>query len=138
MQPWATIYAIRNTRYAIRNTQYEHLPFTSVENPLQIDLFMQNKPNSLNVQIYINIYDTKTYKNKTASGSRKKQTQSNPISKMPKMNANSILTKDYERNDIFAVSENKAKTNPNKACPERIEFTLSVIEGNGPISPTPK
>ncbi|GAG32184.1 unnamed protein product, partial [marine sediment metagenome] len=26
------------------------------------------------------------------------------------------------------------KTNPIKACPERIEFTLSVIEGNGPIS----
>ena len=26
------------------------------------------------------------------------------------------------------------KTNPIKACPERSEFTLSVIEGNGPIS----
>ena len=26
-------------------------------------LFMQNKPNSPNVQIYINIYDTKDYKN---------------------------------------------------------------------------
>ena len=25
------------------------------------------------------------------------------------------------------------KTNPIKACPERSEFTLSVIEGNGPI-----
>jgi hypothetical protein len=27
----------------------------------------------------------------------------------------------------------KANLNPIKACPERIEFTLSVIEGNGPI-----
>jgi len=31
-----------------------------------------------------------------------------------KMNVNSILTKDYERNDIFAVPENKANSNPNK------------------------
>ncbi len=31
------------------------------------------------------------------------------------MNVNSILTKDYERNDIFAVPENKANTKPIKA-----------------------
>ncbi|GAH46717.1 unnamed protein product, partial [marine sediment metagenome] len=31
------------------------------------------------------------------------------------MNVNSILTKDYERNDIFAVPENKANSNPIKA-----------------------
>jgi len=30
------------------------------------------------------------------------------------MSVNSILTKDYERNDIFAVPENKANSNPNK------------------------
>jgi len=30
------------------------------------------------------------------------------------MNVNSILTKDYERNDIFAVPENKANSNPIK------------------------
>ncbi len=28
----------------------------------------------------------------------------------------------------------KPNSNPIKACPERSEFTLSVIEGNGPIS----
>jgi len=28
------------------------------------------------------------------------------------MNVNSILTKDYERNDIFAVPENKPNSNP--------------------------
>ncbi|GAH58654.1 unnamed protein product, partial [marine sediment metagenome] len=28
------------------------------------------------------------------------------------INVKSILTKDYERNDIFAVPENKANTNP--------------------------
>ena len=28
------------------------------------------------------------------------------------MNVNKVLTKDYERNDIFAVPENKANSNP--------------------------
>ena len=40
----------------------------------------------------------------------KKQTQnkpnSNPICRMPKISVNPILTKDYERNDIFAIPEN--------------------------------
>jgi hypothetical protein len=27
----------------------------------------------------------------------------------------------------------QTQTNPIKACPQRIEFTMSVIEGNGPI-----
>jgi len=50
-----------------------------------------------------------------------KQTQfkanSNPIKpNLPdaQMSVNSILTKDYERNDIFAFPENKANSNPNK------------------------
>ncbi len=30
---------------------------------------------------------------------------------MLKMNVSSVLTKDYERNDIFAVPENKANSN---------------------------
>ncbi len=33
----------------------------------------------------------------------------------------------------LSAQKNKPKTNPIKACPERSEFTLSVIEGNGPI-----
>jgi hypothetical protein len=36
------------------------------------------------------------------------------------MSVNSILTKDYERNDIFAVPENKPNSNPNKPCPELV------------------
>jgi len=38
------------------------------------------------------------------------------------MSVNSILTKDYERNDISSPgkqSQNKANSNPIKACPER-------------------
>ncbi len=66
---------------------------TSVENALQIDLFMQNKANFLDAQ----------------------------------MNVNSILTKDYERNDIFAVLENKANSNPIKP-----NFSLAQISQTNP------
>ena len=44
-----------------------------------------------------------------------KRTQSKPIKpNLPdaQMSVNSILTKDYERNDIFAVPENKANSKP--------------------------
>ncbi len=39
---------------------------------------MQNKPNSLNVQIYINIYDTKDYKNFIPQAGQKNKPNSNP------------------------------------------------------------
>ena len=41
--------------------------------------------------------------------------QNKPNFQDVQMNVNSILTKDYERNDIFAVPENKANSNPIKA-----------------------
>ena len=52
---------------------------------------------------------------------------------MAKMNANSILTKDYERNDIFEVPENKANSNPNKPCPERSRMGQSRNNSRAPI-----
>jgi len=44
------------------------------------------------------------------------------------MNVNSILTKDYERNDIFAVPENKANSNPIKANTEPIKPKTNPIQ----------
>jgi len=49
------------------------------------------------------------------------------------MNATIFSTKDYENISDWTLGENKPNSNPIKPCPERIEFTLSVIEGNGPI-----
>jgi len=49
------------------------------------------------------------------------------------MNANLYFIEDYENETALRPQKNKPKTNPITACPERIEFTLSVIEGNGPI-----
>ena len=50
--------------------------------------------------------------NPIQSQSKPIQTQYKPNSLDAQMNISSILTKDYERNDAFAVPENKAKTNP--------------------------
>jgi hypothetical protein len=54
------------------------------------------------------------------------------------MNLSSFPQKAYEIFTPMAGYKNKPNSNPIKACPERFEFTLSVIEGNGPISEKPK
>ena len=65
---------IINRLYSVFCILYSVLsPSTSVENPLQIVPFMQNKPNF----------------------------------RKPKMNVNLTLTKDYRKNDAFAVQKNK-------------------------------
>jgi len=51
------------------------------------------------------------------------------------MSVNSILTKDYERNDIFAVPENKANSNPIKpnleTTPEKELFSTGAVRNAG-------
>jgi hypothetical protein len=65
----------RNTLYENRESSYLRAykapvlcplsfvngPSTSVENPLQIDLFMQNKPNVKNAQINVSSFITSKY-----------------------------------------------------------------------------
>jgi len=85
---------IRSTKYYVRNYQR----------------IMQNKPNSLNVQIFINIYDKKDYKNFISLAGYKNKPNSNPIKpnfKKDKMNVNLTLTKDYRKKDDFSVRINK-------------------------------
>jgi len=114
-------------------------PFTSIENPTlahfrhfrhfsslyfplylsrilyKSALFMQNKPNSLNVRIYINIYATKNYNNFIPLAGQKNKPNSNPIkpnSQKAQMNVNSFTTEDYRKKDDFAVRKNKPNSNP--------------------------
>ena len=47
---------------------------------------MRNKPNSLNVQIYINIYDKKDYKNFIPLAGQKNKPNSNPIKPILNLN----------------------------------------------------
>jgi hypothetical protein len=53
--------------------------------------------------------------------------QNKPNFQDVQMNVSSILTKDYERNDIFAVPENKANTNPIKANTKPIKPKTNPI-----------
>ncbi len=88
----------------IFNTQYEQRhPSTTVENSLQIDLFMQNKPKVKYAQINVSSFITSKYEKmdtwlsgKNKPKTKPKQTQTKPNPKKPKMNVNSIITNDYE------------------------------------------
>ena len=54
------------------------------------------------------------------------QTQSNPISSKAKMNVNSFITKDYIKNDAFAVQKNKANSKPIKANLKRAKMNVNI------------
>jgi len=87
----------------------------------------------------LSIYSQIAYKNITAfrrvqnkPNSKPIQTQSNPILSAVaglQMNVNSILTKDYERNDIFRCPKNKPKTNPISKQLPFIIFKMGCLEG---------
>jgi len=64
--------------------------FTSVENALQIDPFMQNKPNFPDAQMNLTSLITKSYENKTLGGCGKNKANTKPIkaNKMPKQSQN--------------------------------------------------
>ncbi len=111
-------------------------------------IFMQNKPNSLNVQIYINVYYTKKYKNQTAFRRVKNKPNSNPIKpncQKAKINVNLTLTKDYRKKDDFSVrinkpnfrnGQNERKLNFNKVLKKKRLFSRPKNKPNSnPISP---
>jgi len=60
-------------------------PSTSVENPLQIDLFMQNKPNFQKSQIHLNAYTKTAYENKSNWTLGENKPNSNPIKACPEL-----------------------------------------------------
>ena len=101
-------HTIRNTRYAIRDTQYairntSNGPSTSVEDSLQINLFMQNKPNFRKSQMNVNIYYTMDYKNIIPLAGQKNK----PNCRKSKNDAKSVFTMDYRKKDDFSVRINK-------------------------------
>jgi hypothetical protein len=83
---------------------------TSVEMPLQINLFMQSKPNFQKSQMNANVYNTTDYERKRDWTLGESKPNSNPIKpnlKKAKMNVNLTLTKDYRKKDDFLVRINK-------------------------------
>ncbi len=86
---------------------FTHLPSTSVENPLQISSFMQNKPNFRKSQMNANSCASMDYENISDWTLGQSKPNSNPISSKAQMNVNSLITKDYIKYDDFAVPKNK-------------------------------
>jgi len=83
---------------------------TNVEDPLQIDLFMQNKPNLVRRRRIANSLITKAYQNFIPLAGQKNKPNSNPNKpnlQKAKMIVNLTLTKDYRKKDDFIVRINK-------------------------------
>ncbi len=94
---------------------------------------MQNEPNFKKVKFNATYAIAKDYEQKDTWSIRKNEPKTNPIRtqskpikaktkpiqtqykanfRKAKMNVNSLITKDYRKNDAFAVQKNKPKTNP--------------------------
>jgi hypothetical protein len=76
--------------------------FTSVENPLQISLFLQNKPNFADALMNVSSYKTMNYEQITMNNANKNKPNTNPIkpnikpikaNKMPKQTQSNPISK---------------------------------------------
>ncbi len=89
---------------------FTNLPSTSVESPLQINLFMQNKPNLVRRRRIANSVNTTIYEIFLPLAGQKNKPNTNPNKpnlRKAKMNVNLTLTKDYRKKDDFIVRINK-------------------------------
>jgi len=83
---------------------------TLVEESLQIDLFMQNKPNFRKSQMNVSIFSQIAYENKSnwTLGQNKPNSNPNkPNCQKGEIDAKCVLTKDYRKKDDFLVRINK-------------------------------
>ncbi len=100
---------------------------TDVEMPLQINLFMQNKPNVKDAQINVNSYMKSKYEKLDNWLSGKNKPNSNPIKpncRKGKIDVNSLITKDYRKKDDFVVRKNKPNSNP---IPESVKTDAKCV-----------
>ena len=102
-----------NNHLSLINNHLAFGPSTTVEKPLQISSFMQNKANFPDDQMNVNKVLTMDYENKTLGGSGKKQSQTNPNKanfKKAKMNVTSIITKGYENKPPIRAPKKQSQT----------------------------
>ena len=91
------------------------------------------KPNFQNAKMNVNLTFTKDYRKNNDFVVRINKPNFRNGQNERKLNYN----KGLQKKRLFSTPKNKPNSNPiqtqNKACPQRSEFTRSVIEGNGPI-----
>ncbi len=104
------------------------LPSTTVENPLQIRPFMQNKAKFRKSQMNVNKVLTKDYEKKTLGERGKKQSQTNPNKanfKKAEMNVTSIIPVGYENKPSIRAPKKQSQTSKRQkpmqtSLPQRI------------------
>jgi len=96
---------------------------------------MQNKPNfprfcAKNEDFVQKQTQFKPNSKPIKANSKPKQTQFKANFRKAKMNVSSVKTKDYEKNDIFSVPQNKANSNPikpNFKPPPKSDSTILIF-----------
>ena len=132
------------SQYSIVNNHLAFSPLHLSRTLYKSPLFMQNKPNVKNAQINVSSFITSKYvkvdnwcnrKNKPnlvrpALFAKELPDWSNPIKanfQKAQMNVNSLITKDYRKNDDFLVRINKPNSKPISVKP-KMSVNLYVIE----------
>ncbi len=108
-----------------------HGIFTTVEDSLQIRLFMQNKAKFQKVKLNVNKVLTRNYEQMDTWSIGKKQSQTNPNKanfQKAQMFVTTIRTKDYENISNCSLAENKPNTKPNKANSKPIKPNQSQFQ----------
>ena len=75
----------------------------------------------------VNIYYIKDYQIFIPLAGFKNKPKTNPISKRPKLNVNSPITKNYRKKDDFVVRINKPNSNPISSKP-KMSANVYIIE----------
>ncbi len=115
---------------------FTNLPSTSVENPLQINLFMQNKPNFAKAQMNINVYSTMDYENKHNWTLGQNKSNSNPIKPCPERSRMGQFPKSPNERKCLChkgLQKKRHFRSPKKQTQFKPNQSLSWAQSNGPI-----
>jgi len=92
---------------------------TSVENPLQIALFMQNKPNFHQPQNEPNPLHRKGLRKFYAHSDNEKRTRNEPNSKNARNRPNLLSNKELRRKSRVATMKKRTQNKPNFSRPQK-------------------
>ena len=106
------------------------LPSTTVESSLQINLFMQNKPNFRKSQMNVSFFYTKDYENISDWTLGESKPNSKPIKPNFRNGQNERklnFNKGLQKKRLFSSPKNKPKTNPILSAVGGLQMNISSI-----------
>jgi len=111
--------------YQASSHKIRHCRSTLVENSLQIDLFMQNKPNFRKAKTNVSFVYTKDYRKNDTFAVQKNKPNSNPIFLRTKTNATLFATRDYGNKPPLRTPAKQTQFKPKKPYPAQ-NFTPQI------------